>query len=214
MALSLDGVSPNSGYVTASSQTISLTTTGAGKIVVLNASSPGTTTITSVTGSGLTFARRSGLTPPDNETGGSWGADEYLANSSTAFSGNLTVNFSANNSNYVIAFGIKEGGAVDTNVGLAITEANDTQLSMSTDNLNDFLFAVYSSNTSTPTTGGSWNTLVDPTGKFAIFLYQIVTSTQSSLTVDCNDGRAGIADAVMWLPPSGGSVNLMAAICL
>lgn len=188
VVLALDG---NSGAVTGTAtQTLpTLTTTNGSGLIVVGVISNGT--VSSITGSGLTFTQRGTQLVA---TGGH--VDVFTAPYSTNFSGTITVN--CNGSPIAIAFGVsgvKTASPFDVNGPQTNTTTN---ASITTANANDFVFAVM-------VTGGSmtaaapWITIAG--SSFAGAMYQIVSATGTYTSAEATGASSGtIIDAIQQGP--------------
>jgi hypothetical protein len=201
MSLSLDG-SIEGNNAAAASLVVSLTTTaGSGVIVVGVLNGNDSNTVTSVTASGLTFTSR-GTT-----TGGGDRITQYTAPYTTNFSGNITVNLSASDYVTVIAFGV--GGAATSNyfdpnlaspvVGTAYPG------SITTTNANDFIYAIIGESTGGDAAGSGY-TRIGSSANYNCTEYQIVSTTQSALSVTIGTGAWDVfmADAIIAAGGGGG----------
>jgi hypothetical protein len=199
MALSLDY---NSGSVNNSTGTLTATvTTTAGSGVIVVAIISNASAVTSVTAPGLTFTSRIAVTsnPPDY-------GYEYTAPYTTNQSGTVvTVVMNAASFTTIDVFAI--GGAAtssffDPNVSLPGSAINLTGTTagpaFSTTNANDFIFNFGIPGAGTETAGSGWTLLSG--ANFGYFQYQIVSSTQSSITPTkgtSNGAQVAIVDAVI-----------------
>ncbi len=189
--LSLDGTAVNSGST--SPLTLSLTTTqGSGVIVVAllsNASS-----ITSVTAPGLTFTSRKSIGP----TAGPGIIAEFTAPYSATFSGTISINLGSNAYVAASAWGVANATTFDANASVPNTHTTSTACAVSTTTAADFIYGVAGSSTLSGATAGAGWTLISPATAFGFWEYQIVSSTQTalSLTITGATSQGCIEDAL------------------
>lgn len=200
-ALSLDG----SGYVSlpfvpSTAATVSLTTTHANDVIVVDVVENSTTVASVTDTAGLTWHLRA--------VGGNSGDPiyEYYAIAPTALTDdNIRVSF-AGTASYVDlnAFGVSgvnPSSPFDTNASLPA--AGTGPALASTDSTNDLILASYRfSLDQSPTAGPGW-TAINPTGGYYLSEYQITSSSQSALpaAASTSDQNGAIVDA--FVPASG-----------
>jgi len=194
VALALDG--SVHGSTSGTSLGVNLTTTGPGLIFVAVENNDGTPT--SVVASGLTFNLRvdqsNSGTPALHET-------VYVAVSSGAVSGlTITVNLGGSAFITVDAWGLAGSDTStiwDPDAGLPVKGDTDP-LSIDTDNANDFIYGALRGSVFNPTAGAGWTAIQE--GDYHVSEYQIVSATQTGLSVTLGTGSGGngaVADAVM-----------------
>lgn len=192
--LALDGSASINSSTTP--QTIALTTTGGSGVIVVAIITNGN--ISTVTASGLTFTLRGPFV-----SGTAANVYEYTAPYSVNFSGNITVTMSSNIFTTSTVFGIsgaKTSSFFDAN-GAVPTTATSGNVSISTSNANDFIFATYATGSGSPTAGAGWTQING--SNFQLVEYQIVSATQSGLAATFTSGGpggGGIIDAIVQGP--------------
>lgn len=242
MALALDGTPQSgstSGAATATVVTSSaLVTTGTNDVIVaLIAISDGTNarTVSSVSGGGLTWAKRSGISGT-NSSFAHGDLEVWYATTTSTFNSTVTANLSGTAEEIVIvafaASGANTTTPFDVNASLPATNSNltgtasDPAATISTTNANCFLFAAGND------TGGTWNGGSAPTAPSgftrAAFIsgfsgspnfwpndedgvYKIVSSTQSSLAITWGTTASNwfaIGDAIQAASAGGSTPTL------
>lgn len=201
MALALDGsahgTSPNSLTGTAT-----LTTTSSNDIIVVIVQG-NDGPITGVSGSTLgAFTRRGGV------TAGSQALDVwYKIAASPVTSEVITATQTVSNFMSLDAFGVSGANTVSPFDGTIVT-ANSDPVSISTTNANTLIFGSFGEGSvASPTSGAGWTQLSG--ANFQLTEYKIVSSTQSSLTVNqttgAGDAALALADAIVAGGGGGGS---------
>lgn len=200
MALAIDGTASLYSSSGTSVQ-VTLTTTAAGLIAV--AILANSSTVSTVTDSaGLTYTKRSSGGSPDVIE--YWYAKSLGAHASDV----ITVTFVGTATFCsVAAFGISgcdTTNPFDTNAALP-NHGNADPRSITTSNVNDMLLYMGRSSTATNSAASGWTLIL--TGGFLLTQYQIVSATQSALSVSLGSGTSNgcIADAV--IQASGGGSN-------
>jgi len=174
-ALVLDG-SNSAHVVSASSLGLTLTTTQGTGVIYVAANTNAVTTVTSVTGTGLTFAKRSSVTGTNGNIVELWAAPY-----STNFSGTITVNWGSAGFVTIAAAGAGnasgtfDSGGPQTGTGVGgatITAAHQP----------DFvIFASTLGGAGTDTAGPTWTTV---SGTNSLLLAYQITSATGSFTAD------------------------------
>lgn len=180
MALSLDGSGHNA--VSAATVNVALTTANTNDIICVVATTNGGP-VTSVTATGLTFALKA-LDPPASATD----IELWYAVAAATFSGNITINTTSSAFLAGDAFGVSGADTATIWDGAAVT-GNPDPLSISTTNANTFILGAFRGGTASPTSGAGWTQISG--ADFQLTEYQVVSSTQSGLSVTQTTGAGG-----------------------
>ena len=197
LALDGNGFSSRS-FESTTSASVTLTTSNANDVIILEIVQNGTTVSSVSDTDGLTWYQRAVA------GSGSQTIYEYYAIAPNALSADaITVDFSGTASYADLnAFGISGANTsspFDTSVP---TNAATSTGAVTTSNANDFIFAAYRFSTdATPSAGSSW-TAINASGGYYLSEYQITSSTQAGLvaTASTTDENGGIVDAVQAAP--------------
>lgn len=202
MALALEGTPVHNNASSGSSiVTGAFTTTQAAEVVI--AITINSVTISSITGGGLTFAKR---------TSNAAGIEEWAAPAAAALSGvQFTINFSGatgfvTTDTFAVS-GQDTATVFDANAAVPANGTADPG-SISTSNANDFILGAFRfAATAAPTQGAGYTKISG--ADFQLSEYQIVSATQSglSITVGTGVGNANgfVGDAIMQ---AGGAASV------
>jgi hypothetical protein len=204
MALALEGTPVHKNSSGSSSEVMGAFTTSQAAQIFLSIA-PNDATVSSVSGGGLTWARRA-------TSGGTSPIELWSAQASGALSGvSFTINFSVAptfDTMDVFAFSGQDTTTIwDSHASVPTTGTSDP-LAISTNNANDVIIAIYrEAGTSTPTQGAGFTKISG--ADFALVEYKIVAATQSSLSCTQGTGagnaNGGVVDALMAASGGGGS---------
>jgi len=200
MALAIDGTAHANS--SSSSDTVTLTTTGAGLVVVvvLGNSTGG---VTGVTSSNLTFSEYAVSTTVSDFVLEMWTAESGSALTSEV----ITVNLASSGFLTIDAFGVSDydtGNIFDDNASIPVTVIDgDAEtpgeeadpISISTDALDTMIIGAFRFQGTASPTAGSGYTAVSG-ADYLLTEYQIVSSAQSSLTVDVGTGSGDSNGAI------------------
>lgn len=242
-ALTIDGTAKNIG-TGVSSFTVTLSTTLTNDIIVVLGScesAGGAVSVSSVSGGGLTWARRGTTFQYSNATPGGH-IDVFWALAPSALSSTvITLTLSGTTDDCsAVAFGVNGANTTtpwDTNVSIPATassagSATPSVGGVSTTSANTMLLGFFGQgNGAAPTspTAGTGYALVDPTngcapngsGSFssnACVQFQVVSSTQASVTVAFGSSVGGpqgiIADAIQQASGGGGATCVKGSLAL
>ena len=240
--LALDG---HASGTSVSSSTVAtsttLTTTNATDVIIALVTSittgAGPPNVSSISGCSLSWTKRFSrgntlLATPDHGNADIW----YATTSGTISSCTVTANLSSTNADRsadITVFGISGANTstpFDTNVALTGSSSSTSTSStprvfsgLSTNNANDFVFAVTTANTTSGNPGAGYTTIdvAHVTAGHQDNQYQIFSSTQSGVTVtfgsaDQGNGYVILIDAVQQAggppPPSGNFVFVAAPV--
>jgi hypothetical protein len=197
-------INSSTGYSgSTASVSLTLSTTVANCIIGVAYADNGYPNTGSITDTaGLTYTFRAAA-----NGGGSQPIEFYYAKASSILTGNvITINYSSSTFVDACAFAISGANFTtpfDSNVGLPYTASSGTVTGVSTTNANDMLLSFYrQSSNSSPTVGSGFTSIYNPAGEYFIAQYQIVSSTQSGLSVGIGggttntDANGGIVDAI------------------
>jgi hypothetical protein len=198
-SLSLDG-SASFGSASGISLTTGTVTTTAGSGLMICDVATNAASISSITGTGLTFTRRAQQTP----TNGPTDIEEWSAPYTSNYSGAITINSSSATSTYIggSCFGIGDAATTssfDTNASLP-GKSSSGVAAISTSSAKDFIHAIIALSTTTGSAGSGWTGIPGSGTDFVVVEYMIVSATQSSLSATLTTGgpaAGSITDAVV-----------------
>lgn len=200
MALALDG-SGSASNGSASSINVSITTANANDIIILAAEANGGP-ITGVSGGGLTWVFKGRDTNGPSSPMDLW----YAVAAGTLSAASITV---TQTSAAFISVGILGISGADTSTIFdgAIVTGHPDPISISTSNANTFIVGAFREGLdASPTAGSGWTQVVG--SNFLLLEYQIVSSTQTNLSVSQTTGagnsNGGVAIAVLAAAGGGG----------
>ena len=188
-----------------SSKTVSLTTSNANDLVIVYAVSGDSkdhqyfAPVQSVTASGLTFQLRHQYQVVSSASGWYWDLEEWYAVASSPLSSTaITITWSTQPASFIIvdAFGISganNSSPFDSNAGLPSTSSGSFP-SVSTSNTNDMIISLEATDNTAQPTAGSGFTPIDASGHYFASEYQMVSTTQSSLSVTFTNSNGGSSD--------------------
>lgn len=196
--LSLEGTPVHANAGSGTSMNIGpFTTTKPALIVIVNTNNAsGAAGISSITGGGLTWAKRTG-------SGGSNTIEEWTASAGAALSGvTFTINFNSatmfDTADVFAISGNNTSTIYDANASIPANGAADP-LTVSTNNAFDFVFGGFRLANASETPGAGWTQI--SSAEFQLVEYQIVQVPQTNLSVNMathvGTASGGIADAVM-----------------
>ena len=196
LALDGNGFTIN-GAPSSISTNVTLTTSSANDVIILDIVQNGTTVSSVTDAAGLVWHQRA--------VAGAGGQTiyEYYAIAPNALSSDpITVTFAGTpfytDLNAFAVSGANTSSPFDSNVSVPASPATSTG-SISTSNANDFIFAGYRfGGNVTPTAGAGW-TAINASGGYYLSEYQIVSATQAGLvaTASSADEYGGIVDAIV-----------------
>jgi autotransporter passenger strand-loop-strand repeat protein len=208
-ALAIDGNGFSNVTSSQTSATVSLTTSQANDVLILEVLQNHSTVASVTDTAGLTWHLRAVAGTSPNTI------YEYYAIAPSAVSNDVvTVNF-AGSVTYadLNAFGVSGANTsspFDPNASIAATPATSAG-SVTTSNANDLIFAAYRFATnSNPNVGSGW-TAINASGSYYLSEYQVASADQNGLaaTASTTDENGGIVDAIMAASSSGGSSGIV-----
>jgi hypothetical protein len=211
-SLALDGNGFANKAVPATSASVTLTTTQANDVIILDIVQNGAS-VSSVTDvAGLVWHQRA--------VAGTAGQTiyEYYAIAPSALSSDaITVYFAGAASyadlNAFAVSGANTSAPFDSSVSVPATPAASTG-SITTGNANDLIVAGYRFGANAAPAAGSGWTAINASGGYYLSEYQVVSSTQAGLvaTASTGDENGGIIDAIVQAPASGGTSTAAIAV--
>jgi FecR protein len=197
----LDGNAFTNSAVPSVATSVSLTTSNANDVIIVDIVQNGATVSSVTDTAGLQWHLRAvaGAVP--------FATYEYYAIAPNALSADaITVNFVGTTSYVdVNAFGVSGANTSSPFDSNASVPAPTTSTgSITTSNADDFIFAGYRFGfNATPTAGSGW-TAINASGDYYLSEYQIVSTTQAGLvaTASSADENGGIVDAIVRAPAS------------
>jgi large repetitive protein len=194
--LALDGHGFTNKPTWSNSASVSLTTTKAGDVIVLDVVQNGSSVSTVTDTAGLTWHQRA-VTGSAGQT-----ISEYYAIAPNALSGDSITVTTAGAASYMDLNAFAVSGAntaspFDNNLSTPVTAASSTA-AVTTSNANDFIVAGYRfGSDATPAAGSGW-TAINAASGYYLSEYKIVSTTQAGLvaTASTGDQNGGIVDAI------------------
>jgi|SRR5581483_3427093 len=205
MALALEGTPVHNNATSGSSLvTGAFTTTVGTEVFIVATVNPQGATISSITGGGLTWAKRTSATSVGNGN-----IEEWAAKATGALSGvQFTINFASSVTfvtSDLFAFSGEDTSTIWDSNGAVPANNTSNPVSISTSNANDAIIAgARMSSTASPTAGTGFTRISG--ADFQLTEYEIVSATQSGLSCDTGGSAASngmVADALMQA--SGGA---------
>jgi hypothetical protein len=196
----LDGKDFANKSTPTTSASVTLTTTQANDVIILDIVQNGTSVSSVTDAAGLIWHQRA-VTGTGVQT-----IYEYYAIAPSALSADaITVNFAGAASyadlNAFAVSGANTSSPFDSNVSVPATPASSTGV-VTTSNANDLIVAGYRFGANAAPAAGSGWTAINAGGNYYLSEYQIVSSTQAGLvaTASTSDQNGGIVDAIVQAP--------------
>jgi hypothetical protein len=205
MALALEGTPVHANSSGTSINIGPFTTSLPALIVIVN--TVNSTTISSITGGGLTWTKRTagGASDPVEE----WTALAASALSAVTFTINYVGTASFSTADLFAVSGHDASTTFDANASIP-ANGNADPITVSTNNADDFILGGFRfTSTANPTEGTGWTKISG--ADFQLTEYKIVSTTQTNLSVSIGTGvgnaNGGVADAVRMASAGGGAAQ-------